>query len=199
LLAVAFAFALCLVVQPANVRAQANRSVMERDAAIRKADEDREMDIKRLEMSKDARPDKSPDPRLALRMISEDFREMQIVNNEMMRATFPKGAPPALDYGRVSKATAEINRRALRLRTNLQFPSPQHDDARAAEAEIASDPQMRSSLLALDDLIMRFVNNPSFQKTGVLDAQQSAKAQRDLSAIIKLSQKIKQRADKLKG
>jgi hypothetical protein len=193
---IAFAFALWLASPPTGARAQ---SVTERDAALRRADEDREMQLKRLELSKNASPDDPRAARLALKQIGEDFRQMQIVNNEMMRATFASGARRALDYERISKATAEINRRASRLRANLQFPDAARDDARAAEREITGEREMRASLLSLDELIMGFVNNPSFGKQGVLDAQQSARADRDLAAIIKLSQKIKQRAEKLKG
>lgn len=198
LITVAVVSALWLFVQPTRVRAQAGRSTLERDASVRKADEEREMEIRRLELMKDARPDKSSTARLAFKQNAEDFRQMQIVNNEMMRATFAGGAARALDYDHISKATAEINRRAARLRTNLQLPTPEQDEKRAAEPEIAGAREMRSSLLSLNELITFFVNNPTFRNQGVLDAQQAASASRDLSAIIRLSQQIKQRAKKLK-
>jgi hypothetical protein len=196
LAAAACAPALWFAAQPAL--AQSNRSA-ERNSEARHADQMREMEIKRLEDMRAVRPDNSQAARLLLEQIGDDFRRMQIANNEMMRATFADGAARALDYERISKTTAEINRRAARLRANLQLPSRARDDSRDAGNEITGEKEMRSSLLSLDELIMGFVNNPAFRERGVLDAQHSARASRDLAAIIKLSQKIKQRAEKLKG
>ena len=200
LIAAASASVLWLAAPPTPLRAQ-GRSATIREHAVRKADTEREMEMRQREMMmKEARTDNSASARLALAQIGEDFRQMQIVNNEMMRATFSGGAPRALDYERISKATAEINRRAARLRANLQLPArEERDEARETEREIAGEKELRSSLLSLDELIMGFVNNPTFRKQGVLDAQHSARASRDLQSIIRLSQRIKQRAEKLKG
>jgi hypothetical protein len=199
LLIVAAVSALWLAAQPTPVLAQSNRTA-ERNSEARHADQMREMEIKRLEDMRTARPDNSSAARLALEQIGEDFRQIQIVNNELMRATFSGGATRGLDYDRISKASTEINHRAARLRANLRLPSPGRDaDQEIAEREIAGEKEMRSSLLSLDELIMGFVNNPAFRKQDVLDTQHSARASRDLSVIIKLSQKIKQRAEKLKG
>jgi hypothetical protein len=189
---------LFICTQPVTVRAQSTRSSSSRDPAMRKADEDREMQIRQLEMMREARPDNAPAARPAFEQISEDFRQLQIVNNGMMRAAFATGARPALDYENISKATAEINRIALRLKANLQLPAEEHDEAREAKQEIAGAPQMKESLLSLDKLIMGFVNNPTFRQQAVLDAQHSARASHDLQVIIKLSQKIKQRSEKMK-
>jgi hypothetical protein len=200
IVAAAFVSALWLAAQPTPALAQSGRSVIDRNTEARHNDQMREMEMKRLENVKGERADNSPAGRLALEQIGEDFRRMQIVNNELMRATFSGGATSGLDYDRISKASAEINHRAARLRSNLQLPSPAHDaDQEITEREIAGEKEMRSSLLSLDKLIMAFVNNPAFRKQDVLDTQHSARASRDLSVIIKLSQKIKQRAEKLKG
>jgi hypothetical protein len=199
IVAAAFVSTLWLAEQPTPVLAQSNRTA-ERHSEARHNDQMREMEIKRLEDMRAGRADNSPAARLAPEQIGEDFRQMQIVNNELMRATFSGGATRGLDYDRISKASTEINRRASRLRTNLRLPAPAHEaDQEIAEREIAGEKEMRSSLLSLDKLIMGFVNNPAFRKQDVLDAQHSARASRDLSVIIKLSQKIKQRAEKLRG
>lgn len=195
----AFVSAIWLGAPPAPVLAQSNRTA-ERHSEARHADQMREMEIKRLEDMRAGRADNSPAARLALEQIGEDFRRIQIVNNEMMRATFSGGATRGLDYDRISKASAEINHRAARLRANLRLPAPAHEaDQEITDREIAGEKEMRSSLLSLDELIMGFVNNPAFRKQDVLDTQHSARASRDLSVIIKLSQKIKQRAEKLRG
>ena len=198
MIAAACASALWLVARPTPARAQSNRNA-ERRVEGRHADQMREMEIKRLEDARLGRADNPQTARFVLEQIGEDFRRMQIANNEMMRATFASGAAQALDFERISKATAEIGRRAARLRTNLELPDQGRVDSRDAGHEIAGEKELRASLLSLDKLIMDFVNNPAFRERGVLDAQHSARANRDLSAIIKLSQKIKQRAEKLKG
>lgn len=189
---------LFLLIAPALL-AQGNRSIAERNLEMRRVDEMRELERKSIEENLPSKTVETPAARLAYKQITEDFRQMQIVNNGMMRASFSADAKRALDYELISKTTAEINRRASRLRSNLQFPNQQRDDEGEAQREIANEAQMRSSLLALDKLIMGFVNNPTFKKAGVLDAQQSAEARRNLSAIIKLSQKIKQTSEKLKN
>lgn len=199
---VLFAFALApalLAAVACSARAQSSgTSKIEHDSMIRNVDTEREMEMRVRDGETKSRP-ATPQQRLALEQIGEDFRRMQIVNNEMMRAAFPKDASPALDYARISKSAAEINRRAARLKLNLQLPDASSDDHPAADPEIAGDRELRASLLALDNLIMGFVNNPTFRAQGLLDARHSARASRDLSAIIRLSRRIRQRAEKLKG
>ena len=56
---------------------------------------------------------------------------------------------------------------------------------------------IRRALLKLDALIMSFIGNPVFQKPGVVDAEQSAKASRDLAGIIELSEQIRKAAVRL--
>jgi hypothetical protein len=194
----AFFSILLLSAHPTTVRAQSRRSVSQRDSMMRKVDEEREMQIRQMELMREARPNNAPAARPPFEQISDDFRQLQLVNNGMMRDAFANGAQSVLDYESISKATAEINRLALRLRTNLQLPEPEHDEAREAKQEIAGAPQMKESLLSLDKLIMAFVNNPTFRQQGVLNAQHSTRASHDLLVIIKLSQKIKQRAEKMK-
>lgn len=188
-----------LAARPVQVRAQGSISVYVRDKMTRDADTEREMEIKRMEAMRNARRPGSPEAKLALAQIAEDFRQMQLVNNEMMRASFSDEKSRALDYEHISKATAEISRRAARLKANLQLPAQDSNQARTAERELAGERELRASLLSLDELIMGFVNNPTFRQQGTLNAQHSARASRDLAAIIQLSQKIKQRAEKLKG
>lgn len=196
--AIAFAFVLSLTTAPA-LRAQSGRSVAERDTMMRRADAMREMEIKRLESKKDVKADRAPAARISFQQIVEDFRQLQVVNNGMMKAIFSNGAARAPDLDHISKAMAEITRRASRLRTNLQFPGLKGEVSRQSEREIADVKQLKASLLALDKMIMGFVNNPALRESGVLDAQQSAKAKGDLSVIIRLSQRIKERAEKLKN
>lgn len=121
---------------------------------------------------------------LILAQMSEDFRHIQIANNRLTLSR-SKGEPP--DYEEISDAVAEINKRATRLRRNLAFA----EAAKETKAPPAETLQLRTQLAALDGLIVRFINNPLFKESEVLDAAQSDRARRDLERIITLSAEIK--------
>lgn len=116
----------------------------------------------------------------------------------MMAAAFPEKPLDSLNYKGISKATAEMNKRAVRLKSNLQLPKPQIDGTQGPR-EMTHDEQLKVSLLALDNVIMRFVLSPSFSHAGVVDAQQSAKASEDLVRIIELTRHIRQNSTRLAG
>jgi hypothetical protein len=183
--------------------AVAQGGVFERMRRERNDQQMREMQIKQREGVAAGKPVPSLEPRLFYAQIREDFRRLQVVNNEMLHATFPDGiAAPRFDYEHISKATAEINRRAARLKSNLQFPKPEEgeqQEASRASAQISSGEQLKSSLLALDGLIMSFVRNPTFHKSDIVDAQHSTRARQQLTEIVELSQRIKQSTERMKN
>lgn len=190
-------FALTVCAAPAA----AQRGSYERMRMERNDQQMREVHIKRLESKADSKAVGSAQPRLFYEQIREDFRRMQIVNNEMLRATFSDASAPRFDYPRIAKAAGEINRRASRLKTNLQLPKPEDESEAAARtpAQIAGGEQLKSSLLALDRLIMSFVKNPAFHKSDVVDAQHSARARRQLIEIVELSRVIRQSTERVKN
>ena len=102
-----------------------------------------------------------PARRLALKQIREDFRDLQNLNNKMMSESW---AREAVDYGFVSDMISQIRGKASRLKVNLNLPEP--DDKKSERrADPANDKDFRASLMVLDQTIMRFVNNPLFQKS----------------------------------
>ncbi len=139
--------------------------------------------------------------RAAFNQVSEDFSRMQVANLELLRATFPDNATalPPLDRERISRTMREINQRASRLRSYLRLPDREEREAAARPTQdIAGDEQLRSSLLALNSLIESFVNNPMFRNPNIMeaDAQNPAKGRRDIDAIIELSRRIRQGAQR---
>ena len=123
--------------------------------------------------------------------MKEDFKRLQIVNNNMMREVATRDA---LDYRGVLKATDEINKCAKRLQTLMA--SPDAEDKKDDDRQDPFDPkQMRPALFRLDDLIMGFVTSPLFKN--LVDAENAEKARRDLAGIIELSGVIKRHAEKL--
>ena len=188
-----FALVLC-----APVSAQFRRNRSEDERRRRNADQMREMEIKRLESGLNKKTSYDTTPSLPFVQIREDFRQLQIVHNEMMVAAFSGKPLEPLNYKGITKATAEINKRAARLKSTLQLPKPANEVIQNLR-EITNDEQARVSLLDLDNVIMKFVLNPSFGHTGVVDAQQSARASQDLIRIIELSRHIKQNSARLAG
>ena len=194
-----------LVVCAAPAVAQRN-GVFDRMRNERNDQQMREVQIKQREKLALGRPGDTAQPRLFYDQIREDFRRMQIVNNEMLQATFPDGVKaPRFDYERISKATAEINRRAARLKTNLQLPEPDEQQKETlkpnapSQTQLLSGEQLKASLLALDGLIMSFVKNPTFHKSDIVDAEHSTRARLQLMKIVELSRTIKQSAERMKN
>jgi hypothetical protein len=159
-----------------------------------------ETDLRISSLEKDSRqPAKEEEgPRLAETRLKDDFEQLQTVNNRMMVMVFDNNV---LDYRRISEAIIEIRKRAARLKSNLPLPvaekdAPEEEQPVQGLTEL-NQGQVKPALLSLDELIQRFVTNPVFQQSQVVDIQKSSKARRDLEAILKLSEKIKKSADKL--
>jgi len=156
---------------------------------------DRERELRRAEQligrQKAAKPDKS-----LLLQRQEDFRRLQIINNEMMTATM---SAPDPDYKLISTTTSEIKKRASRLKESLALPEPEEADAKANQQVPAAraNESVKERLVRLDELIMSFISNPLFRTPGAIDTKHSARAQRDLDRIIELSHSVKKDADKL--
>lgn len=128
------------------------------------------------------------------KQLSEDFRQIQVINNQMMRAAW---AGPELDYKFISNATAEIKKRANRLKDNLRLPDSKNDKDDRENQKSPEREQLKASLLLLDKSIMSFVKNPIFQRPEVVDVQLSVLARRDLKSIIDLSASIKKSAEQM--
>src|SRR5687767_1070696 len=67
-----------------------------------------------------ARKSRPPEQaRLALAQIGEDYRHIQVLNNQMLGAA---ASSSALDYKGISEGAREIGKRAARLKSNLVLP-----------------------------------------------------------------------------
>ena len=165
------------------------------------ASQQRDIELRSVETMGRTKPAvEDPAARIIYQQISEDFQRLQIVNNEMMKATFPNKSAFTPDSNRISKSTKEINKRASRLLSNLRLPETHDKEQKPANDEILQVYQLKSALLALDSLVMSFVSNPTFEHPNtVSDVAQSLKARRDLQGIIELSRRIKLGSEKLKN
>jgi hypothetical protein len=129
--------------------------------------------------------------RLAFAQIKEDYERIQLANNELAEAVAnPEGA----DLKLVAKSTAEIERRAERLLSNLALPELPADLERV-RMPAGGQGQLRPSLLMLGRLVNRFVRSPLFREVNVIDAQISVRTRRDLEGIIELSGRLKKESE----
>jgi hypothetical protein len=177
-----------------------NRTTAAEGLRREKARQQRDLELRSVESQGRTKPAvEDPSVRVIYQQVREDFQRLQIVNYEMMKATFPNKSAYTPDSNRISKSTEEINKRASRLLTNLRLPETDDKEQKPANDEILHVYQLKSALLALDSLVMSFVSNPTFEHPNtVVDVAQSLKAKRDLQGIIELSRRIKIGSKKLK-
>jgi hypothetical protein len=129
---------------------------------------------------------------LALTQIKEDYERIQVVNNDLAKATEGAGG---VDLKLAGESASEIRKRAERLLSNLALPELTEEVERVrmpAEGEA----QLRPSLVMLRKLVERFVRSPLFREVNVIDAQVSTRARRDLEGIVELSGRLKKDCEK---
>jgi hypothetical protein len=166
-----------------NPRAPDPASIRERQSSMRST-----------ELAAARKPRPPEQARLALAQIAEDYRRIQVVNNQMLSAAL---GSPALDYKNISEGTKEIGKRAARLKSSLVLPAPEGPPRRWAYGHSRDAAQMRAALQKLDGLVMGFVMSPFFRNRDVLDAHAGAKASADLDEIIELTRLISEDAARL--
>ncbi|HEX8145112.1 MAG TPA: hypothetical protein VF553_21280 [Pyrinomonadaceae bacterium] len=194
----AAAFAPLVTAQQRERDASADQARMmreERERRMREYDlRQRALDLRMLEESANRPRTVRREPRLALMQIREDFRRIQIVNNDLSQAA---SSASTLDLKFVARSASEIKKLAKRLKDNLVLPKPENA-SEPARAEVGAEAeQLKSSLSVLRGLIDGFVSNPVFKEPNVIDAQNSFKARRDLEEIIALSDQVKKSSEKM--
>ena len=133
--------------------------------------------------------------RRILSQIKEDFLRLQIVNDDL-RQLVPGNGP--VDLEAISKSAGEIAKVARRLKDNLVLPQIENIAAFSEPKAETETEQLRLSVRTLSDSINAFVENPLFEKAGVVDAQLSLTALRDLQQVIGVSKQLKRNSDRLK-
>jgi hypothetical protein len=133
---------------------------------------------------------KPAEARLRYQQIREDFEQLQILNYNLSGQLYA-----ALDYEEAGKEASEIKKRAERLKLNLALPESGGDEKSKKSADEFSDVELKRAISSLDALVKSFVANPVFQQPGVVDMNNSGKAEKDLEEIIRLSERIHKYAE----
>jgi len=124
----------------------------------------------------------------------EDFNRILTLHNEIARALRSKND---LDYAFISEATAEIKKRASRVQSSLALRLSPEETLEVEKSPAPKDLPVKEELLKLCHQIRSFVTNPSIENPNTINAEQMAKARKDLESLIQLSTRIKKDADKL--
>lgn len=181
-----------VVLTPAAARAQGSAQAA-RDA--RRAEmEMRQRTLWDLEKLKKKGAAKTPDRRPLYAEVAGEFQQLQIVNYSLAGVADPR---VVLDYARIKKESAEVRKRAARLKSYLSLPEVEEAQKQDDAALIQTPEALRSAVRRLDALVNSFVWNPVFQKPDVVDLEQSSKASRDLASILGLSEQIRRSAEEL--
>ena len=118
---------------------------------------------------------------LAQGATKNDFRNLQIVNNELMKRMFVRSAnnTQQITDKEIRDSLGEIKKLAKRLRINLAIPEVQSD---TNKTKVSLSP----GLLLLDKAVKSFVDNPLFQQPKIFDPDLASRAGKDMSEILRL-------------
>lgn len=122
--------------------------------------------------------------------IKEDFEAIQKINSAIVNLT---AAKTAFDFNVVSKMVEQINRRAVRLRSNLFSTEVEIKNTKNKQATVVQPREIKTLLSDLDRYVNRFVHNSIFQNIQVVNSTDSLKAQKDLETLINISNVLKSR------
>ena len=134
-------------------------------------------------------PERPPEHRLAEAQIRDDFRSLQIINNQVQASAARGGA----QYEGLTKPLAEIRKRARRLKANLALTA---EKGEGESSRPGSEVSLEALLSRLDESVKGFVRNPMFGSIRVVDVGLTKKARADLESVIELSGMISDRIRK---
>ena len=136
----------------------------------------------------------------AIANMKQDFTRIQVLRNDIAHNLV---AHKPLDYNLITEQTGEINKRAHRLNTYMLARVPE-DQEQNNPPDLKSE-EMIDALVKLCKLIDSFTENPALKNAGMIEAQgiekakeNKARADKDLLAIMKLSENLQKKSDSLK-
>lgn len=130
-----------------------------------------------------------------LKQINEDFKSLQVLNNNLMRAIKDESA--VVDFKSLANTLSELGSKASRLRENLLLPEVEKEKESRSFKELETVQQFKQALMEFDTIVARFATNPIFQQNNVIDIELAKNASRDLEWVIKQSGRLKKAASKL--
>jgi hypothetical protein len=124
---------------------------------------------------------------LARLALQEDFRQLQVVNNSLMKRMFePVSAAQKITRKEIRSSLGQIQKLVKRLQLNLAIPVVKNEPS-AKEVASVSKTELAPGLLQLDKAVMSFVENPLFQRPRVYDPELGLRAGKDVHDIVSLT------------
>ena len=123
---------------------------------------------------------------LAQLALKNDFRKLQLVNNQLMVGMF-EHSPRPITLKEIRSSLGEIKKVAERLRSGFGFPKEKAD-------EPANNLALKPGLLQLDKAVMNFVENPLFQQPKVYDTEFASRAGSALNEVLRLAEVLRKLA-----
>ena len=148
-----------------------------RQRVVQKQVQDRASALERLRQL--ARQQPVREKRVIEVTVREDFRNLQIVNNNLMRRVFERSPAQKITNKEIRSSLAEIKKLAERLANSFAIPT--------TKAKSKSEIPLTAGLLELDKAVMNFVDNPMFEQLRVYDAELVSRAGTDLSEVLRLA------------
>ena len=134
-------------------------------------------------LKRDVRVERTPREKLLVQgAVRNDFRKLQVVNNDLMKRVF-KPSAEKITQKEIRSSLGEIKKLAERLRVNFGLPKVDGDEP--------SNLVLKPGLLALDKAVMSFVDNPLLQNLRVYDTELASQAARDLSDVSRLAEALR--------
>ena len=155
--------------------------------------EDRNIKGRAVELERIRRDGDNKNPETRFAEIKDDFEKMQAVNADLQSMA----ASAEANRKSVSKAAAEIKKRAVRLKSNL-FPETKNkkdSKDKAKPDDSAPSQDLKNLTDRLNTTVSELTHNPIFSNPKFTEAD-SAQAADDLEKIISFSSAILKRSEK---
>jgi len=136
------------------------------------------------------------DKKVIMTQVLEDFTRVQMINKEMVKAT------SKLDndsYKQISSLADEVNKRAKRLKTNLNIPDDKQDEKKPESKTDMDSAQLKASVMSLSVSLKSFCMSPVFTNPKVTTVGSLQNLKRDISDVIEMSRTVKKAASKLQN
>lgn len=115
--------------------------------------------------------------------IRNDFRQLQVVNNNLMERMLDRSSTQQITKKEIRSSLGEIKKLTQRLRSSFGIPKIKAD----GESDVALAPGLHQ----LHQAVISFVDNPLFQQVGVYDAELASKAGKDVGEVLRLADALK--------
>ena len=145
----------------------------------------------RRDVGRDVSSQYSREKLLAQMALREDFRKLQIVNNDLMKRRFVPSF--SITAKEIRSSLGKIKELAQRLRTSFAIPAID-SDKKSDNNHGPGHFTLSRGLLLLDKAVMSFVENPMFQQTRVFNTELALQAGKDLNEIVRLSDVLRELA-----